>query len=390
MTHDPRVAANTPNAPAWLAGGGEMGARIRAFDWSRTALGPPEAWPQSLRCALSMMLASKAQIILVWAPDLNTFYNDAYRSVFGAKHPGALGLPISDPGAWGQLWVTGHKELVGDVLATGEAYWAKDRPYYMERFGFLEESFFNVSYDPVRDETGRVGGVFCIVAETTARVVGERRLQMLRELAAQMPEAKSVDETCQVTARLLTDLPHDLSFGLIYLCDADVKTARLAGSAGLPPGSRVAPLRVDLSLEGDATDWPLGAVLRANEVQVVTDLGRRFGDLPSGVWPEPPHTAVVLPIGRRGQGRVAGLLVVGINPRRPLDDACRGFLDLLASQIAAAAGSASAHEDGLGPRAPARQRALRPRARAGRLRQGRQQPVAVLAQRGQPQHALRP
>ena len=234
MTHDPRVAANAPNAPAWLAGGGEMGARIRAFDWSRTGLGPPEAWPQSLCSALSTMLASKAQILVVWGRDFNLFYNDAYRSVLGDKHPGALGLPISDPGAWGQLWVTDHKELVGDVLATGEAYWAKDRPYYMERFGFLEEAFFKVSYDPVRDETGRVGGVFCIVAETTAQVVGERRLQMLRELAAQMPEAKSVDETCQVTARLLADLPDDLSFGLICLCDADVKTARLAGSAGLP------------------------------------------------------------------------------------------------------------------------------------------------------------
>jgi signal transduction histidine kinase len=35
---------------------------------------------------------------------------------------------------------------------------------------------------PVRDESGRVGGVFCIVSETTRRVVDERRLRALRDL----------------------------------------------------------------------------------------------------------------------------------------------------------------------------------------------------------------
>ena len=140
MTHDPRVAANTPNAPAWLASGGEMGARIRAFDWSRTGLGPPEAWSQSLCSALAMMLASKAQILVIWGRDFNLFYNDAYRSVLGDKHPGALGLPVSDPAAWGELWVTGHRELVAGVLATGEAYWASDSACSYHGFQYLLET----------------------------------------------------------------------------------------------------------------------------------------------------------------------------------------------------------------------------------------------------------
>jgi hypothetical protein len=70
-----------PLAADWLVGGGEMGARIRAHDWSRTPLGPIEAWPQSLRSAVSILLPSRAQIILFWGPDLVAIYNDAYRPV---------------------------------------------------------------------------------------------------------------------------------------------------------------------------------------------------------------------------------------------------------------------------------------------------------------------
>src|SRR5688572_16340800 len=71
----------------FLAGGGEMGARIREHDWAATSLGSVEAWPQSLRSAVSILLPSRAQIVLFWGPELNAIYNDAYAPVFGAKHP---------------------------------------------------------------------------------------------------------------------------------------------------------------------------------------------------------------------------------------------------------------------------------------------------------------
>ena len=93
----------------FLAGGGEMGALTRAFDWSRTPLGPPETWPQSLRSAVSILLPSRAQIGLFWGPDLITLYNDACRPVFGAKHPGALGAPARE--AWSEIWTTLKRSL---------------------------------------------------------------------------------------------------------------------------------------------------------------------------------------------------------------------------------------------------------------------------------------
>src|SRR5262245_9315004 len=107
----------------FLAGDGEMGELIRAMDWSRTPLGQVEAWPQSLRSALSHLLPSKAQIALFWGPDLVSLYNDAYRSVLGRKHP-ALGIPVRE--VWSELWESGLKDLFDSVLTTGEAFWARD------------------------------------------------------------------------------------------------------------------------------------------------------------------------------------------------------------------------------------------------------------------------
>ena len=83
------------------------------------------------------------------------------------------------------------------VIATGEAFRAADHPFYLIRHGFAEETYFDVSYDPVRDETGRVGGVFCIVSETTGRVLSERRLRTLRDLA-RAKESRSAAEACRL------------------------------------------------------------------------------------------------------------------------------------------------------------------------------------------------
>ena len=151
-----------------------MGARMRELDWSNTPLGAVTEWPQSLRSTVSMLLPSKAQIVLFWGPEFSVLYNDAYRPVFGAKHPRALGLPGRE--AWSEIWDSVLHELLAGVVRTGEAFWAKDLLFEIERHGFPEETYFDVSYDPVRVESGEVGGVYCIVTETTERVVGERRM----------------------------------------------------------------------------------------------------------------------------------------------------------------------------------------------------------------------
>jgi hypothetical protein len=195
---------------SFLQSGGEMGARMREMDWSATALGPPSAWPQSLRSTVSMLLPSKAQIILFWGPEFTVLYNDAYRPVFGAKHPHAVALPGRQ--AWSEIWDSILHELLSGVVRKGEAFWAKDLLFELERYGFREETYFDVSYDPVRVESGDVGGVYCIVTETTERVVGERRLALLKDLAERNATARTTHDACLLAIETLGAKPQDMLF----------------------------------------------------------------------------------------------------------------------------------------------------------------------------------
>lgn len=153
--------------------GGDMGSLIRAFDWSDTRLGPIAGWPAHLKAAVGLMLPAKAPIVLFWGPEFVALYNDAYAPTIGDKHPKALGRPAREN--WAELW-SDLEPLLGQVLTTGETVSAKDRPFYIERRGYPETVYFDISYSPVHDEAGVVDGVLCIVEETTQRVAAEQAL----------------------------------------------------------------------------------------------------------------------------------------------------------------------------------------------------------------------
>jgi signal transduction histidine kinase len=322
----------------FLAGGGEMGERIRAKDWSTTPLGAPDRWPQSLRSALSHLLPSKAQIVLFWGPELLTFYNDAYRPVLGGKHPKALGAPVRE--VWDELWENGLKDLFDPVLATGEAFWAQDRPFFLERHGYLEETYFDISYDPVRDESGRVGGVFCIVSETTGRVVGERRLRVLRDLGGIAQHASSVADVLAAAATILGRYPEDLPFVLFYSKMAksrDDGSVQLASASGVEAGGPAAPREL---ASNEQASWPLVDALE------IFDAGALPwpGALRAGLWPEAIRQIAVLPCSPVGESPTTWL-VAGISPRRRADEAYRDFLRVVSSSIAAAVAVARRSED---------------------------------------------
>src|SRR5580692_9682863 len=85
----------TPNPRNFdfLAGGGEMGERIRALDWTKTPLGPPARWPQSLKTIVRVMLDSRYAMWMLWGPELTFFCNDAYLPTVGIKRDWVLGAP---------------------------------------------------------------------------------------------------------------------------------------------------------------------------------------------------------------------------------------------------------------------------------------------------------
>ena len=327
----------------FLSGGGEMGARIRQFDWSSTAIGSPESWSPALRTLVHVLLANRFPLLLWWGPEYISIYNDAYSPILGRKHPWGLGRPVRE--CWSEIWDV-LKPLIDTPFTGGPATWIEDIELQINRAGFSEETHFTVAYSPVPDETTEagIGGVLATVHEITDKVIGERRGAILRELGSRGGEPKTVEEACETAARTLGKYPKDIPFALIYLVNSFDRTALLAGSCGVEETPELAPVVVDLEEGTRHAGWPLPTVDRTERTQVVTNLGDIFPHLPPGTWPEPPHTAVVVPIRSNIAHQLAGYLVLGLSSHLKLDQPYENFLELAASQVSAALANARAYE----------------------------------------------
>ena len=325
-----------------LAGGGEMGSLMRALDWSRTPVGPVEQWPQSLRTVLGIMLASGYPMYVAWGREYTQFYNDAYRPILGAtKHPAALGRSTTE--TFAEIWgIIGP--MFDRVMKRGVETSVVDFLLPLNRFGYVEECYFTYSYSPIPTDGGAVGGVLVTVVETTARVQSERRMRTLRDLAAAAVEAKTIAEAETLCMRALAGNAHDLPFALLYRMQGRVMelegTTNLAPASLTAPATLAAPATLDLAAPEHAA---LGRVLDGTPVRL-DDVAPLLGGVPDSIWGEPAREAVLLPVTGRSHPAVGAALLVGINPRRRLDDAYEEFLHHVASGVTAALANARALE----------------------------------------------
>jgi signal transduction histidine kinase/DNA-binding response OmpR family regulator/anti-sigma regulatory factor (Ser/Thr protein kinase) len=283
--------------------GGEMGRRMLELDWASTPLGEPAGWPAELCGAIATMLASRAQIILFWGPEYCALYNDAYIVTMGSKHPDHLGR--SGREMWAEAWSV-LQELFDGVREKDESFWAVDYPFMLERHGFLEETYFDISYDPIRTASGAVGGVFCIVSDTTGRVLGERRVRTLSALGSRLADSTDQQALVAETAAVLRENAADVPFAQLLL---------------------------------DTQEMPA-------QVRAVVETGRPGVLALRDIEREPPPTAaaeaLVLPIGM-GTAMV-GALIVGVSRFLALDRGYSDFLVLAAAQVARAVANVRAYE----------------------------------------------
>ena len=198
MSLDLRSDTQAGGPWGFLGGGGEMGALMRALDWTATPLGPPAHWPQSLRTVLGIMLHSHHPMFVAWGPQLSFLYNDAYAPILGTKHPAALGQPFAQ--IWSEIWAD-VSPLVERALA-GEATWSEDLPLIIERHGYPEDTWYTFSYSPILDDGGGAG-MFCACTETTAKVLAERRLKFQLELSERLRDLRDPLEVSVAAAELL-------------------------------------------------------------------------------------------------------------------------------------------------------------------------------------------
>jgi PAS domain S-box-containing protein len=323
----------------FLIGGGEMGARMREQDWSKTSLGPTQQWPQSLKTAVRIMLTCRQPMFVWWGEELINLYNDAYKTIIGGKHPEALAQPASY--VWREIW-----DQVGpraeSAMLKNEGTYDEALLLIMERNGYPEETYYTFSYSPVPNDQGDTGGIICANTEDTQRIISERQLALLRELAARTADARTFDEACRLSASCLESNPYDLPFAMIYLVDPDKQEVFLAGTCRIEPNHVAVPETVALDADGV---WPFAEAIKTHRPKLISDLEVSFSNLPCGVWQRSPHQAIAVPIAASGQTGKAGILIAGLNPFRLFDDNYQRFIDLVAAQIAASIANAQAYEE---------------------------------------------
>jgi signal transduction histidine kinase/CheY-like chemotaxis protein len=322
----------------FLLGGGEMASLVRQKDWSQTPLGPIETWPQSLRTAASLCLASNFPINLIWGPEHTQIYNDGYRVLCGDAHPTALGQ------GYDVTWASAWPAIGGpfERALQGETSFIENQRMFLTRNGYLEETFFTFSLSPIRDESGSVGGVFHPVTETTRAMLSERRLRTLRDLSASLARAADLAEMVGMTVDTLSGFEYGLPFVLFYQLGVAGKRYHLAAHCGVEIGSGASP--AEMSIEASAP-WPVADAVRAAGILKCVGVRAHLHGVPCGPYDEAPDAAFVAPIRASGFEPPPAIVIFGVSSRLPVDDAYRGFFELLAASISSALRVVRTRED---------------------------------------------
>ncbi|HZF63239.1 MAG TPA: histidine kinase dimerization/phospho-acceptor domain-containing protein, partial [Chitinophagaceae bacterium] len=322
----------------FLTGGGEMGELIRNFDWSATPLGSPENWDQSLKTSVRICLDSRFPIVLWLGKDLRLIYNNAWRTALGStKHPSALGSPAKI--VWAEIWDT-IGPMLESVMQTGEATWIDDGLLLLERFGYIEESYWTYSYSAIRLNSGEVGGVFAAVHETTATVIGERQLTSLKNFTNLAADEKTVDAIFRNAAAAFEKNNKDFPFAIIYKIEGI--TAKPIARSGIDEGL-VSLKEVDITEPLEET-FNLCKAYETNQIIVSQNNGSKT-NLPTGAWEVEPTHFIHIPITTAGQKHPHAILLAALNPYRKYDDSYRQFTTLVADQIALEVNSVLAYEE---------------------------------------------
>lgn len=319
--------ANKYPTPEFLIGGGEMGQRIRDFDWSKTSIGPVERWPKSLQTCIRIMLTSRQPIWIGWGTELIKFYNDPYKQIVGGKHPGALGQPASV--VWKDIWKD-ISPMLKTVMEHDEGTYVEAQLLIMERNGYPEETYYTFSYTPIPGDDGGTAGMICANTDDTDRIISERQLKTVTSLGKTLNEARTEEDVYRNVVESLAGNPYDFPFALLYTCSGD--NVKLAGANVPAPYLKKVPGTFNLK-EQEEIPKIFSRALSTRNKQLLENLQERLGKMPSGAWEKNSERAIILPLSPAGQKETYGFLVVGLNPYRLLDETYENFFDLIADQV---------------------------------------------------------
>ncbi|KAI1759107.1 hypothetical protein GGR53DRAFT_514835 [Hypoxylon sp. FL1150] len=316
---------------------------INIFDWAATPLGPLSHWPPLLQQTFNQVLVDSRPIVIYWGTKLTTLYNEAFSKLCGSKHPALLGKSVED--AWPDfcekiklaMSTTSSKQRAGD-----EDEW---RFFVGKADGRSEEKYLKWSIIPIIDRN-RCLGFIQPIQDTTSMRLWERRTKMLIDLGDMLVTARDVKsfwvkliqelEACQPT--------YDIPLAILYSVEDDSftpsmgKACQLEGCLGVPNGHPIAPPRLQL---GKSSQGLSASFKKALLSQTPLLLRTKDGSLPESLldglhwrgFEDPCREAVICPIRPTKEERVLGLLLLGLNPRRPYDNDYRQYISLLGQKL---------------------------------------------------------
>ncbi|MEU4746542.1 histidine kinase dimerization/phospho-acceptor domain-containing protein, partial [Actinosynnema sp. NPDC023658] len=280
----------------------------RAHDWASTPLGAVASWPVELRTAIRTVMPSRVPMLLWWGPRLVQIFNHAYTPVLGGKYPRAIGQPGAE--CWAEVWDE-LEPLARQALDEGVSTYSENQLLFLHRHGYREETYWTFSYSPVRAEDGAVAGIFVATTDVTARVLGERRLETLRQLGTlSIAEADTAADVCRAAVKVLAGSSADLPRVAAYLRTGDGEPALVAST-------------------GAGAEIPADVVARV----VLTGQSEVIGR----------DEALVVPLTAGARG-TWGALVVGLSPFRSFDQPYASFVDLVRAGVATAVEDTVAYE----------------------------------------------
>jgi PAS domain S-box-containing protein len=297
---------------------------ISRKDWSETSLGSADLWPESLKLAISISLNSGFPIAIYWGTDFTLLYNDAWSTIPGDKHPWALGKPAAE--VWPEIW-EGLQPEFESVLLTGESIRRPDALLLMNRYGYVEECYFDYTLSPIIAADGSIGGLFNAVIETSYKYINERRKQLLhRLLLANL--SRSISESLPNIQYLIEESADDITFFLLFERSPSKKDAysdnEEQGELILSSSNIIADL-IDVA-------WPVPNVDGHYESQYINDLSKLTDQPLLSKLGNECKEALVVPLSSV-DAKVNGYLVLGASPRKRLDQDYRHFMESVGLHI---------------------------------------------------------
>ena len=321
----------------FLFGGGEMGERIRSFDWSQTPLGHPQGWEQSLKTCVRIILTSAQPMFVWWGPERINIYNDAYAQIMANKHPSGLGARAED--VWKEIW----DSLLSRIESTERNEGTYDNSFFfiMERKDYQEEVYVSFSYSPAPGDDGSIKGLFCVCTETTDQIITDRQFRTLRKLSDKAITSKTIDEVYIASAEALSRNNKDLPFAIIYKISAE-KLARPVAYAGISMDRQIFPDLIEILNPTDITG-DFCKAYTTKKILIAENKGR-IRNLPKGAWEIAPSHFIYIPILIPGEDYPVAILLAGMNPYRKYDDLYSHFVFTLKDHIAIAINNVMSYE----------------------------------------------